>query len=110
MSIKYTPNTLKKIEQLFEEARFRVRYEKGTFSSGYCLLENRKIAVINKFLNIEGRINALVEIIPQINVDVNELSDEMRKFYYQFVSPIDFNQSVNETPDSENNIEENTQA
>lgn len=81
MNVKYTPNTLKKIEQLFEEARFRIRYEKGTFASGYCLLESRQVAVINKFLNIEGRINALIEIIPSITVNKDELSEEMRKLY-----------------------------
>lgn len=69
------------MEQLLEEARMRIRYEKGAFSSGYCLLENRKIAVINKFLNLEGRINALVEIINQIPVNKDELSEEMRKLY-----------------------------
>lgn len=69
------------MEQLLEEARMRIRYEKGAFSSGYCLLENRKIAVINKFLNLEGRINALAEIINQIPVNKDELSEEMRKLY-----------------------------
>lgn len=81
MTLKYTANTLKKIEQLLEESRMRIRYEKGSFSSGYCLLENRKIAVINKFLNLEGRINALVEIVNQIPVQTEELSEEMRKLY-----------------------------
>lgn len=83
MSIKYTPNTLKKVEQLLEESRFRVRYEKGTFTSGYCLLEDRQIAVINRFLNLEGRINALIEIVQQINIPIEDLSDEMKKFFQQ---------------------------
>lgn len=83
MSFKYTPNTLKKLEQLFEEARFRIRYEKGNFNSGYCILEERKVAVINRFLNIEGRINALVEILPTIAVNEEELSGEMLKWYRQ---------------------------
>ena len=81
MNFKYTPNTLKKLEQLFEECHYRVRYEKGTFNSGYCILENRKVAVINKFLNIEGRINALIEILPTIAVPYDDLSDEMQKWY-----------------------------
>jgi hypothetical protein len=83
MSFKYTPNTLKKLEQLFEEARFRIRYEKGNFNSGYCVLEDRKIAVINRFLNAEGRINALLEILPTIAVQEQELSGEMLKWYRQ---------------------------
>ncbi len=71
------------MEQLFEEAHFRVRYEKGNFNSGFCLLEDRRIAVINRFLDIEGRINALIEILPTINVKPEELSDEMLKWYKQ---------------------------
>jgi|SRR5687768_7832529 hypothetical protein len=85
MSFKYTPNTLKKLEQLFEEARYRVRYEKGNFNSGFCVLEDRRIAVINRFLNVEGRINALVEILPTLNVNEEELSGEMLKWYKQLL-------------------------
>lgn len=83
MSFKYTANTLKKLEQLFEEARFIIRYEKGNFNSGYCLLEDRRVAVINRFLNVEGRINALIEILPSISVKEDELSGEMLKWYRQ---------------------------
>src|SRR5690606_1383760 len=83
MSFKYTANTLKKLEQLFEEARFTIRYEKGNFNSGYCLLEDKRIAVINRFLNVEGRINALIEILPSIDVKEEELSGEMLKWYRQ---------------------------
>src|ERR1044072_10023666 len=83
MSFKYTPNTLKKLEQLYEEARYIIRYEKGNFNSGYCVLEDKRVAVINKFLGIEGRINALIEILPTINVNEDELSTEMLKWYKQ---------------------------
>jgi hypothetical protein len=83
MSFKYTANTLKKLEQLFEEAKYVIRYEKGTFNSGYCILEDRRVAVINKFLSVEGRINALIEILPTISVNEDELSGEMQKWYKQ---------------------------
>jgi hypothetical protein len=81
MSFKYTPNTLKKLEQLYEEARYIIRYEKGNFNSGYCVLEERRVVVINRFLSIEGRINALIEILPSIDVKEQELSSEMLKWY-----------------------------
>ncbi len=83
MSFKYTPNTLKKLEELFEEARYIIRYEKGNFNSGYCILEERKVVVVNKFLSVEGRINALIEILPNIQVNEGELSGEMQKWYRQ---------------------------
>ncbi|PZF73685.1 hypothetical protein [Taibaiella soli] len=83
MSFKYTANTLKKLEQLFEEARYIVRYEKGNFNSGFCILEAKRVAVINRFLNTEGRINALIEILPSLTINEEELSDEMQKWYTQ---------------------------
>ena len=82
MSFKYTPNTLKKLEELFEEARYTIRYEKGNFNSGYCILEDRRVVVINKFFNVEGRINALVEILSTIKVKEEELSGDMLKWYH----------------------------
>ncbi|GAA4453472.1 hypothetical protein [Rurimicrobium arvi] len=85
MSLKITPNTLKKLEQLFEEARYIIRFEKGNFNSGYCVLEQKRVVVINKFLNIEGRITALSEILPSIQVNEEELSTEMQKLYRQIL-------------------------
>jgi hypothetical protein len=86
MSFKYTPNTLKKLEELYEEARYIIRYEKGNFNSGYCVLEDKRVVVINKFFNVEGRINALVEILSSITVNEEELSGEMLKWYKQLRS------------------------
>lgn len=74
------------MEQLFEEANFTIRYERGNFNSGYCILEDRRVAVINKFLDMEGRINALVEILPTIAIVEEELSTEMQKWYKQVQS------------------------
>lgn len=81
MKIKNTPTTLKKLEGLFDEAGYTIRYERGHFQSGYCLLEARKVAVINRFLDLEGRINALLEILPTMNIPVADLSGEMQQWY-----------------------------
>ena len=96
MNFKYTPNTLKKLEQLYEEARYIIRYEKGNFNSGYCILEDKRVVVIKKFLAIEGRINALVEILPSIQVNETELSGEMLKWYEQLKEQPAFNKQSEE--------------
>lgn len=88
MTIKYTANTLKKLEQLFEEARYQIRFEKGQFHSGYCVMEEKRIAVINKFLDLEGKINALLDVAPAVGFKVNELSGEMQQFYRQIVQSV----------------------
>ncbi|MCB0617528.1 MAG: hypothetical protein KDC43_26050 [Saprospiraceae bacterium] len=80
---KYTKHTLKKLETLFEEVGYTVRYEKGNFQSGYCLVENRKVAVINKFFETEGRINTLIDILGSIEVPEEGLTDPSRKILRQ---------------------------
>jgi hypothetical protein len=79
--MKYTQNTLDKIERILDEMEYVVRYERGNFQSGYCILEARKVVVLNKFLQMEGRINTLIDIIPQMNIDPDILSSEVRKTY-----------------------------
>ena len=79
--MKYTQATLDKAEKILEEAGYVVRYERGTFQSGYCILEQRKVVVLNKFLQTEGRINTLLDIIPQLNIQPELLTPESWKFY-----------------------------
>ena len=79
--MKYTQNTLDKIEKILDEAAYIVRYERGNFQSGYCILEERKVIVLNKFLQMEGRINTLLDIIPQLNINPQTLTPEAKKMY-----------------------------
>ncbi|RYY13014.1 MAG: hypothetical protein EOO04_32640 [Chitinophagaceae bacterium] len=84
--MKYTQNTLDKIEKILDEASYVVRYERGTFQSGYCILEDRKVVVLNKFLQTEGRINTLFEIIPQLEIDTESFTPETRKLYLEVMN------------------------
>lgn len=79
--MKYTQTTLDKIEKIVEECGYIVRYERGSFQSGYCILEQRKVVVLNKFLQLEGRINTMIDLIPQLNIDANSLTPESKKWY-----------------------------
>jgi hypothetical protein len=79
--MKYNQQTLNKIEKILDEGEYVVRYERGTFQSGYCVLEAKKVVVLNKFLNIEGRINTLVDLIPQLNINLDLLTHESQKLY-----------------------------
>ena len=79
--MKYTQAALDKLENILSESEYIVRYERGTFQSGWCLLEQKKIVVLNKFLDTEGRINTLLELIPQIKIDYDKLTHESQKLY-----------------------------
>jgi hypothetical protein len=79
--MRYNQATLNKIEKILEEASYIVRYERGTFQSGYCILEQKKVVVLNKFLDTEGKINTLVELIPQLSVTYELLTRDAQKMY-----------------------------
>jgi hypothetical protein len=83
--MKYTQSSLDKLEDILGESGYVVRYERGTFQSGWCLLEARKVVVLNKFLNIEGRINTLMELIPQVPVEFDKLTHESQNLYEEVV-------------------------
>ena len=76
--MRYTQTTLKKLEDVFRELDYVVRYEKGSFQSGYCLVENRRIAVVNKFFDTEARINCLIDILSTIEYDPQSLTEASR--------------------------------
>lgn len=77
--MRYTQTTLKKLEEVFDELDYTVRYEKGNFQSGYCIVENRRVAVVSKFFDTEARINCLLEILSQIEFDPQNLSETSRE-------------------------------
>jgi len=87
--MKYTQTTLDKLQAIPEEAGYVLRYERGTFQSGYCILEDRKVVVLNKFLQVEGRINTLLDLIPQLDITTEFLTEESRKIYIDIISKLD---------------------
>ena len=89
MKIRYTPTTLDKLEKIIAESGYIIRYERGTFQSGFCILESRKVVVLNKFLQIEGRINTLIDLLSILNIEQDRLSVESKKFFEDITSAPD---------------------
>ncbi len=86
--MKYNQTTLSKLENILEEAGYVVRYERGSFQSGYCILEEKKVVVLNKFLNVEGRINTLIDLIPSLNITYELLTVDSQKMYNGAMSKV----------------------
>ena len=84
--MKYTQTNLDKIEKIVEETGYVIRSERGTFQSGYCILQDKKVVVLNKFFQTEGRINTLIDLLPQLNVNIDDLTHESQKLYEELVS------------------------
>lgn len=68
------------------ETDYVLRYEKGNFQSGYCILNDSKVAVVNKFFALEGKVNSLVEIIRSIKIDTSKLSENNKKLYAEITN------------------------
>lgn len=87
--MKYNQATLSKLEKILEEAGYIVRYERGSFQSGYCILEDKKVVVLNKFLTPEGRINTLADIIPGVTINYDLLTQVSQKLYDELISKME---------------------
>jgi hypothetical protein len=79
--IKYTNQFLTKLEDMIAESDYTLRYEKGNFKSGYCLLREQKIIIVNKFYTTEGKINALLEILKGVALDGTRFTEKSQKLY-----------------------------
>jgi len=78
--VTYTKTTKEKLENIFLDLGYKVRYEKGSFQSGYCLVQDQQVVVINKFFDIQGRIDTLTEILKNISIDESKLEKAKIKF------------------------------
>lgn len=81
--IKYTTQFLTKLEELIGESDYILRYEKGNFKSGYCVLKDQKVMIVNKFFALEGKINALLDILKGVELDRTNFSEKNEKFYQE---------------------------
>lgn len=92
VAMKYTQSMLDKLETIPEQAGYVLRYERGTFQSGYCILESKKVVVLNKFLQTEGRINTLLDLIPQLDINPDQLTEESKKLHQQILAKLETEQ------------------
>ena len=83
MLIKYTDHFLNKLEDLFAESDYILRYEKGNFKSGYCILHSTKVIVVNKYYAVEGKVNCLVDILKSIDIDTAGFSGKNQKLFLE---------------------------
>jgi hypothetical protein len=78
-----TNHTLEKLEMLLRTTGYKVRYEKGNFKTGACLLQNSKIVVVNKFSGLESKILGLTELVRVLDMDQNLLDEKQLAFLHQ---------------------------
>ena len=81
MPIRYSKSFLSKLEDIVADTDYILRYERGNFKSGYCIIKESKVVVINKYFPLDGRINSLIEILRTIDIDPKKLGEKTLKLY-----------------------------
>ena len=61
--MNFSTGNIKKLETLLKDAGYVLRYEKGNFNSGYCLLKDKKVVIINKYFTDDVKFQKLMDII-----------------------------------------------
>ena len=83
MTLTYTQHTLEKLESLLKSLGFKLRYEKGNFKTGSCLLENNRVILVNKYSNLESKINAHADLLQRSETDDSLLEEKQKAFLYE---------------------------
>ncbi|QQT54931.1 hypothetical protein I6I98_06675 [Sphingobacterium multivorum] len=79
--LPFTQSSLTKLEEFFKEQGYKVRYEKGSFRTGACMLQTTKVVVVNKFSNLEIKIQSLWNILLDIEIDSETISEKLLPIY-----------------------------
>ena len=77
-------DTLQDLKALAAQLGAKVRFEKGDFKGGYCILKESKVIVINKMTNLQRKVMILSAALKELDVDkiyltpkIREIIDEM---------------------------------
>lgn len=81
--LKITESLQNKLEDIFKKLSYKVRYERGNFKSGYCIIDHQNVIVINKFFSLESKVNAMIEILREIKADFTALEPNQQKLATQ---------------------------
>jgi hypothetical protein len=71
---------LTELEQLASNCGISIRYEKGDFDGGYCVLKAERLIVINKRLALARRASVLAQGLAEVGIDEMYLKPAVREY------------------------------
>ena len=71
------------LRELLEKLGYKLVIDTGSFNTGYCLVEDEKMIVINKNKPYENRIKILSEILSKIDTDNIYIKPKIRELINQ---------------------------
>lgn len=70
----------KELESLAANSGISIRYEKGDFEGGYCVLKAERLIVVNKKLAPSRKASILAQGLAEIGIDEVYLKPAVREF------------------------------
>jgi hypothetical protein len=70
---------LQELKSVADELGASVRFEKGDFKGGYCIVHDKKIIVINKMTNLQRKVMILSTALKELGVEGIYLSPRIRE-------------------------------
>jgi hypothetical protein len=71
---------LSELEHLASNCGIAIRYEKGDFDGGYCVLKAERLIVINKRLALIRRTSVLAQGLAEVGIDELYLKPAIREY------------------------------
>lgn len=60
---------LEQLRETCEQLGYSIRYEKGDFGGGHCILKEQRLLVVNKRFTIEKKISTIARALGELGVD-----------------------------------------
>jgi hypothetical protein len=77
---------LKELEELAERSGITIRYEKGDFDGGYCVLKAERLIVVNRKLAPTKKGSVVAQAIAEVGVEEVYLKPVVREFIEEELS------------------------
>jgi hypothetical protein len=72
-------NILQELKDLANQMGAKVRFERGDFKGGYCIIREDKIIVINKLSNLQRKVITLTSALKELGVEDIYLPPKLRE-------------------------------
>lgn len=70
---------LEQLKSLANELGATVRFEKGDFKGGYCIIKDSKVIVVNKLANLQRKVMILSAALKELGIDQIYLNPRLRE-------------------------------
>jgi hypothetical protein len=68
------------LEELARQFGILIRYEKGDFEGGYCILKDQKVLVVNKRIHEARKASVLAQALAEYGIETTSIKTNLREY------------------------------